>query len=201
MNLHAIASPYVGVINPPLPVSVQISAGAVTDPDGSRTPGFETPGTVTAAVAGNVLTVSAVTAGKLAAGQTLADLTTDLLPGTIITEQLTGTPGGVGTYSVNKAQSVTSESMTTSLILQGQVQALTFRDLQQISGLNLNGSRRAIYLLGDIDSVSRPQMKGGDVITFPNGSVWLVAVALETWGAAGSSDAWCKVVATLQNNA
>ncbi len=83
-----------------------------------------------------------------------------------------------------------------------QVQALSFKDLVQIEGLNLNGTRRAIYLQGDVDGVSRPQVSGGDLIVFPNdsnvpahllGTVWLVAQALETW------PDWCKVAATLQN--
>lgn len=83
---------------------------------------------------------------------------------------------------------------------QAQVQALTFRDLAQISGLNLQGTRRAIYLNGDVEGLVRSQGKGGDLITFPDGSVWLVALVLEAWGASGSSDAWVKVACTLQNN-
>lgn len=76
---------------------------------------------------------------------------------------------------------------------QAQIQALTFRDLQQIDGLNLNGTRRAIYLFGDIQGVVRVSSKGGDLITFADGSIWLTALALETW------PDWCKIVATLQD--
>jgi hypothetical protein len=83
--------------------------------------------------------------------------------------------------------------------LVAQVQALTFRDLQQISGLNLQGTRRAIYLFGDIEGIVRSTVKGGDIITFPDSSIWLVAMCLENWGADGTSDVWTKVVATLQN--
>lgn len=83
-----------------------------------------------------------------------------------------------------------------------QVQALSYKDLVQIEGLNINGTRRAIYLSGDVDGVSRLQRSGGDLVVFPNdsnvpphllGTVWLVAQALETW------PDWCKIAATLQN--
>lgn len=81
---------------------------------------------------------------------------------------------------------------------QAQIQALTFRDLQQISGLNLNGQRRAIYLGGELDATVRAKMKGGDLITLanndPSDGVYLVALVLEQW------PDWCKVAATLQNN-
>jgi hypothetical protein len=40
MNLHGIASPYVGAVNPKTPVTVLISSGSVTAPDGGRTPSF-----------------------------------------------------------------------------------------------------------------------------------------------------------------
>lgn len=77
----------------------------------------------------------------------------------------------------------------------GQVQNLTFRDLQQLDGLNLQGERRAIYLNGNIDGLVRSENKGGDLITVtcgPAKGVWLVAQVLESW------PDWCKVAATLQ---
>lgn len=77
-----------------------------------------------------------------------------------------------------------------------QVQALTFRDLQMVDGLNLNGTRRAIYMNGRADGVVRSLMKGGDLITIADGinaGVWLVALTLEQW------PDWTKVAVTLQN--
>lgn len=79
--------------------------------------------------------------------------------------------------------------------VRAQVQALTFSDLRQLDGLNLNGERRAIYLFGKFDGVVRNLLKGGDMIVILNGvSVggWLVAQVLEQW------PDWCKVAATLQ---
>jgi hypothetical protein len=80
--------------------------------------------------------------------------------------------------------------------VQMQVQALTFKDLQQVDGLNLNGTRRAIYMNGQADGVVRSMMKGGDLITLtdgPNAGTWLVAMTLEQFSG------WCKVAVTLQN--
>lgn len=67
-------------------------------------------GVVTGAIAGTTLTVSAVTSGALFAGQSITG--TNVLTGSNIVAQLTGTPGGVGTYSVNQAQTVGSTTIT-----------------------------------------------------------------------------------------
>lgn len=76
-----------------------------------------------------------------------------------------------------------------------QVQALTFKDIQQIAGLNLQGTRKAMYVTGEIDGLVRSTSKGGDLITMPDGSIWLVAMILEQW------PDWAKAAVTLQNNA
>jgi hypothetical protein len=68
----------------------------------------------TGAVADTVLTVSSVTSGALAVGQTLYDGPSVggglLTPGTVITALGTGT-GGVGTYTLNLAGTISAESM------------------------------------------------------------------------------------------
>lgn len=73
-----------------------------------------------------------------------------------------------------------------------QVQALTYKDLQQIDGLNIQGEARAIYLYGAWEAVLRPDSKGGDLIAF-DGQTWLVKQTLEQW------PDWTKVVAVRQN--
>lgn len=78
-----------------------------------------------------------------------------------------------------------------------QVQALSYKDLQQLSGLNLNGTRRAIYIQGQLDATSRTYVRGGDLISIeggPNAGTWLVAQVLEQW------PDWCKTAVTLQND-
>lgn len=194
MNLHAVVSGAIETINPRLLLNVQVSVGDVTSADGSRVPAYATPGSITASVATNVLTASSITSGILQVGQQLADLTNNLIVGTQIVGQLSGPSGGLGTYLLNQSQTVLSEPMTTALMVQGQVQPISWRDLQQLQGLNLQGDRNKIYFYGRVDGVIRPGKKGGDLVTAPDGSVYLIAQVLEQW-----NGRWCSVAATLQN--
>lgn len=89
----------------------------------------------------------------------------------------------------------TSTPNYTSVSVPAQIQALSGRDLRQIEGLNLNGTLRAVYFYGDIEATVRAAQKGGDLVTFPDGTVWLVSQVTETW------PDWCKTVCTLQNGA
>jgi|SRR3974390_41224 len=75
----------------------------------------------------------------------------------------------------------------------GQLQSLTFNDLQHLDGLNIQGIKRAIYLYGRIDGLVRVDSKGGDLIMTPDGNTWKVVLVLEYW------PDWCKVAVTLQN--
>lgn len=69
---------------------------------------------VTASISGDIMNVTAVGAGTLYPGQTLISATSGFQTGTRIVRQLTGTTGGVGTYVVNKSQTVASGTITTS---------------------------------------------------------------------------------------
>ena len=81
--------------------------------------------------------------------------------------------------------------------VQVRVQSLTFGDLRQVEGLNLNGTRRAIYVPGVVDGIVRPENKGGDLIILTTSrfkGTWLVAMVLESWRS------WTKVAVTLQSD-
>lgn len=52
----------------------------------------------------------------------------------------------------------------------GQVQSLTFDDLKQIEGLNIQGTRRAVYINGRVDGLVRLENKGGDLVEVPGAS-------------------------------
>lgn len=65
---------------------------------------------VTGAIAADVLTVSAVSSGTLSVGQAISG--SGMTAGTKILSQLTGTPGGVGTYKVNNSQTFASGAIT-----------------------------------------------------------------------------------------
>lgn len=194
--MHGLASGAIAVVNPPFPVAVFISVGTVAYPDGSRLPAYATPGAFVGSINGTVLSVMAISAGTIQAGQALADLSGNLAPGTVITETLTGA-GGTGTYTVNQSQTVALEAMTTSLALSAQVQPTSFRDLQQLDGLNLGGIRWKAFLYGEVDAIVRPEKKGGDLIVISSGrhqGNWLVAQILEQW------PDWCCAAITLQNS-
>jgi len=79
-----------------------------------------------------------------------------------------------------------------------QVQALTFTDLQKLDGMNIQGTRRGVYMNGATAGVIRAEQRGGDILQFPagtlpEGDVWLCAMVLEQWFD------WCKIAITLQN--
>ena len=78
-----------------------------------------TPATITAtgSILGTTLTITIATAGTLYPGATLTG--GSILAGTTIVDQLTGTTGGIGTYTVSASQSVGSLviTATTNLLL------------------------------------------------------------------------------------
>jgi hypothetical protein len=195
MDLHGLAGSLVAAVNPPTPVTVQVSTG-YGDPDdaGERAPLYATPGEFTASIAGTTLTVTAATSGTLQVGQTLAGA--GVVPGTFVTGLGTGT-GGTGTYTVNRPQTVPSTQVTTALTAMAQIQPMTWRDLQQTEGLNLQGVRWKVYLHGQVDGVVRAEKKGGDLIVIAAGrhqGTWIVAQVLEQF------PDWVCAAITLQND-
>lgn len=71
---------------------------------------FEGTGSVTNA--SNVLTISAVTSGELSPGTVVSDTAGFVPVGTTIVQQLTGTPGGDGTYQMSAAATGTNGADT-----------------------------------------------------------------------------------------
>lgn len=122
MNLHAIASPVISVVNPQVTVSVQFSTGSTTAADYSRVPTFSAP-----------------------------------------------------------------------VAMLGQVQPLASGDLRLLDQLNLQGAQKAIYLSGNLQGVIRVSQQGGDLITMPDGTVYLTIQVLEQW------PDWVKAAAKLQD--
>lgn len=88
--------------------------------------------------------------------------------------------------------------------LEVQVQALSYSDLQQLDGLNIQGTRRAIYLDGFAAGVIRVAKQGGDLLIFergllPEGTTWLAVHVLEQWQDGFAGAAWAKIAITLQD--
>lgn len=77
-----------------------------------------------------------------------------------------------------------------------QRQALQYNDIAQTDGLNIQGQRSAMYISGNWEGIVRADGSGGDLITLPDGTTWLVAMVLENWG---DTKGWVKVAVTRQN--
>lgn len=86
-------------------------------------------------------------------------------------------------------------SYATAVSVEVQSQAFTFRDLAQLSGVNLAGEARAFYVNGNVQGVLRPDARGGDLFTLDDGSVWLVVHVLENFSFSAN---WTKVAAVRQ---
>jgi hypothetical protein len=61
-----------------------------------------------------------------------------------------------------------------------------------------------VYAFGDVEGVVRPDLKGGDVLLFPqtcgrDPQTWLVVHVFETW--APDAAGWCSVLVALQEDA
>jgi hypothetical protein len=91
-------------LNTPVSVTGSIAANVVT--------GAIAPNVGTASISGTTMTVSAISTGAYAPGQTISG--TNVVPGTTIVAQLTGTAGSTGTYQVSISQTAGSTTVTGS---------------------------------------------------------------------------------------
>lgn len=189
----------IGAINPFFAVKLKISMGVlVLNADGTETPGYETPGAFIGSISGSVLTMLTNGVGRPGIGQTLGDASGLVAPGTLITGLLSGCGTDPGdTWSVSIPQTVPAEEFTTSLKLQAQIQPITWKDIQMMDGLNIEGVRWKAFLNGQIDGLVRGERKGGDLLVIPRGhrhsGTWLVAQILAQW------PDWVEAAITLQN--
>jgi hypothetical protein len=76
---------------------------------------LDTGAVFTGSIAATTMTVSAVTSGTILIGHTISG--SGITGGTTITAQLTGTTGGVGTYTVSASQTVASTSIASSFTI------------------------------------------------------------------------------------
>lgn len=84
-----------------------------------------------------------------------------------------------------------------------QLQAMTYSDLRQVDGLNIQGVKKSIYLFGSLSGVVRPNQQGGDLITIASQGgaapqdvgTWLTVQVLESW------PTWTKACIALQGGA
>ena len=82
-----------------------------------------------------------------------------------------------------------------AITVPGQVQPISTGDLKKLESLNIQGVNKKIYINGQVSGLVRPNKCGGDLITLPNGQVYLVSAVLESW------PDWCCAAVVLQNGA
>ncbi len=99
----------------------------------------------------------------------------------------------ISTGYVTGADGSRTPTYTTQSV-SAQIQALTYNDIQQANGLNIQGVRRKMYVEGDVEGLVRADNKGGDLVTMPDGTVWKVALVTEHW------PDWTSCIITLQDN-
>jgi hypothetical protein len=61
------------------------------------------------------------------------------------------------------------------------IQALSGKDLQHLNGLGIQGVTRKAYVRGAINGIVRASQQGGDLLTLPDGTIWLVTIVFESW--------------------
>jgi hypothetical protein len=81
----------------------------------------------------------------------------------------------------------------TTIATTAQVQALSWRDMLKLEGLNAQGVQQKAYLNGNFEGIFRVLGKGGDLIVI-NGITYLVTAVLERW------PDWCCVAITAQTD-
>jgi hypothetical protein len=88
-------------------------------------------------------------------------------------------------------------STTTTTTIQAQVQGISASDLRHVDNLGIEGVKRSVHMLGNVQGVVRADQKGGDILQFPEipGGVvrnWRVVNVMETY------PDWSRVIVVLQ---
>lgn len=115
--------------------------------------------TFTGSVTGTTLTVTGTPAGTIAIGAALVNTgATGIADGTLILAQISGSPGGAGTYTVNNSQSVSSEAMTaTGYTLDTGAGC----DMDSVQATNMSGPVVEAFVQNHTQSVVLPGLTGG----------------------------------------
>jgi hypothetical protein len=132
------------------------------------------------ASAGTTLTVTSVSGGTLAVGQLLTLTGVGAVAGTYITGQLTGTTGGIGTYSVNNSNPIGVSSTNATY---GYYNAATFTGSITTTTLTVSAVT-GIISIGQL--VYGGTVSANTYITAGSGLSWTVSVS-QTSTATGSA--------------
>lgn len=81
------------------------------------------------------------------------------------------------------------------VLYMAQVQELSFKSLQHVQGMGLQGIFRSIYIAGIVKGVDRASSQGGDffrIVDNINSGDWLVVDVPEQW------PDWCHIIVVKQ---
>ena len=145
------------------------------------------PAVVTGTISGTTLTVTGVTSGTVAVGLVVTSTSLSagqvVTPDTYITALGSGT-GGIGTYTVNNSQSVSSTTMQLSTQPVGSRAAVNFA-LTPAGATIQNNNNSYVVVNATIDN----QYSAGGTASAPNGSQWgavfqsqLTSANVQHWG-------------------
>ena len=76
-----------------------------------------------------------------------------------------------------------------------KVQSLAWKEVQIVDGLNIQGEKRAMYIEGNYGGNIRADGTGGELITLPDGTIWLSVMVLENWFI---TSGWVKLAVVRQ---
>lgn len=74
---------------------------------------------------------------------------------------------------------VPSYATVTSII--AQVQQLTIAEQKHLNDMNVAGVSRKIWCDARLTGIDRASGLGGDIVTLPDGTIWLVIQVMESW--------------------
>lgn len=77
--------------------------------------------------------------------------------------------------------------------ISGQLQPLSWKDLQQLDGLNITGVQKKFYVNGFFSATSRITQNGGDLLIIDD-RTWLIKTVLEWW------PDWCSIAIQEQTD-
>lgn len=80
---------------------------------------------------------------------------------------------------------------TIAVSVQGQVQALSSGDLEQVENISQQANMRTVYMPGNLPGIDRTHQWGGDRLQF-DGDTWLVTQMAEAW------PGWCRLIVVRQ---
>ena len=155
-------------------------------------------GSFTGSIAATTLTVTAVGSGVLTPGSTISG--TGVTAGTTVVSQLTGTPGGNGTYQVSASQTVSSTTITATstqgVLAVSAVSSGTLAVGQNISGTGVTAGTQIVgelsgtggsgtYVVNLSQTATSTTITAGATVTFDSVTSAFVITGPQT-GAAGT---------------